>query len=497
MERVFLANWRRMSLHGRRAAVTLALFVPFGAGYFLSYLFRTINGPIAGSLTGAFDLGPRELGVLTALYFLAFASFQIPAGLLIDRHGPHRVQVGLLVVAAAGALLFAVAPSLPALMAGRALIGLGCSGALVTGVKALSLWLPPERRALGNCFMVMAGGLGAVASTTPLEALARVLQWRGIFALLAATTALLAALVWRVRPQRDDPAQPPSRDMGAGLRAVLRDPRFWRVAPLSASVVGAAFAIHGLWAARWLADVGRLGSHAVNTALLVMGVTLTCGALTFGLLATALRRRGVTTTTLFVASCLVFIAVECLITTGGVRFPAALLGVFAVFGSITVLSFTIVGELFPQVLVGRANGVLNVLHLGTAFAFQAGIGGIVALWPALPDRSPPPGAYSVAFGAIVAVQCAALAWFALSAPASPWRRAWWRCAGPGGRGPDTALARSASRVLASHGDLDAAERRAVRRALLIGLVVAGVGSVGVMVAAALRPGADLVADLKP
>jgi hypothetical protein len=32
--------------------------------------------------------------------------------------------------------------------------------------------------------------------------------------------------------------------------AVYRDPIFWGLAPLSDCVVGIAFAVHGLWAAR-------------------------------------------------------------------------------------------------------------------------------------------------------------------------------------------------------------------------------------------------------
>lgn len=78
------------TLRGNSRKPILLIFMPFAAGYFLSYLFRTINGPIADSLIGEFSLGPRELGLLTSLYFLTFAAFQIPAGMLIDRYGPRR-----------------------------------------------------------------------------------------------------------------------------------------------------------------------------------------------------------------------------------------------------------------------------------------------------------------------------------------------------------------------------------------------------------------------
>ena len=68
------------------------VFLPFAGGYFLSYLFRSINAVIAPQLTAEVGLTAADLGLLTSCYFLAFASFQLPLGVLLDRYGPRRVQ---------------------------------------------------------------------------------------------------------------------------------------------------------------------------------------------------------------------------------------------------------------------------------------------------------------------------------------------------------------------------------------------------------------------
>jgi MFS family permease len=104
--------------------------VPFSAGYVVSYLFRTVNAVIAPDLVGELGLSPGDLGLLTSIYFLTFAGAQVPLGLLLDRFGPRRVQGALLVVASVGAACFGAAGGLPALLAGRALIGLGVAGGL-------------------------------------------------------------------------------------------------------------------------------------------------------------------------------------------------------------------------------------------------------------------------------------------------------------------------------------------------------------------------------
>ncbi|MCP4722623.1 MAG: MFS transporter, partial [Desulfobacteraceae bacterium] len=75
-----------------QAGSTLKIFIPFALGYFLSYLFRVVNAVIAPDLVADLGIDPSELGLLTSTYFIAFASSQIPLGVLLDRFGPRIVE---------------------------------------------------------------------------------------------------------------------------------------------------------------------------------------------------------------------------------------------------------------------------------------------------------------------------------------------------------------------------------------------------------------------
>ena len=50
----------------------IRLFLPFAAGYFLSYLYRTVNAIIGPVLARELSLPDNALGLLTSTYFLAF-----------------------------------------------------------------------------------------------------------------------------------------------------------------------------------------------------------------------------------------------------------------------------------------------------------------------------------------------------------------------------------------------------------------------------------------
>ena len=85
-----------------RLSILMTVLVPFGLGYYLSYLYRTVNIVIAKPLATDLSLSAADLGFLTSVYFIVFAAFQTPLGVLLDRYGPRRIQAALLIFAAAG-----------------------------------------------------------------------------------------------------------------------------------------------------------------------------------------------------------------------------------------------------------------------------------------------------------------------------------------------------------------------------------------------------------
>jgi MFS family permease len=387
------------------------VFLPFSIGYYLSYLFRTINGLISGLLTSNLALSAADLGLLTSVYFLTFAAAQIPIGVLLDRYGPRRVQAALLVIAAIGAALFGAAEAFWALILARAMIGLGVAAALTAGLKAIVLWFPRGRVALLNGYMVMLGALGAVTATAPAEVLMDWIGWRGIFELLAAATAVSAVLVYILVPE-----QAASLSKGPAplsLKSVYVDPRFWRLAPLSATCVGSAWVMQGLWAAAWLTDVEELDRPNVVTQLFVMAIALSVGGFLLGSIADQMRRRGIGPERPFALLAMLFIAAQLALI---LRLPlpsSVLWSLVALVGAGTVLSYATVAEHFPKELTGRANAVLNTFHFGWAFVLQYAIGSILQQWPSQ-DGHYPTIAYQVAFGFNIGLQVAALAWFELA-----------------------------------------------------------------------------------
>jgi predicted MFS family arabinose efflux permease len=388
----------------------VVVFLPFAAGYFLSFFFRNVNAVISKDLAREFALTPSDLGFLTSMYLLAFAAFQLPLGVLLDRYGPRRTVAALLCVAASGALIFALARDFTMLSIGRALIGLGVSAGLMGAIKAFTLWFPLSRLATLNGFYLAAGGIGALSATAPAEALIGPFGWRALFFLLTSLSLAAAALVFLVVPEKKLPGE--GQSLGrqiAGFGRVFSSLAFWRIAlPLVVCHSG-YLALQGLWLGPWLYDVAGQPREAVGGYLFATALAYTFGSVFFGVSSERLAQAGVSRMTMLKLGLLVSLAMFALIAAGVQTWLGVILVVYGFTAISAALAYPLLTALFPPEMTGRANTASNVLMFACSFAFQWGIGAVLKLYPVADGRYSPAG-YSAALALLAALQLAALAW---------------------------------------------------------------------------------------
>ncbi len=393
------------------ARIWATVLLPFGCGYFLSYLFRAVNAVVAPDLIADVGLSTEGLGLLTAAYLIGFAAFQPPLGLLLDRFGPRRVQTALLLVAASGAALFGVATSEGVLILARAMIGLGFAGGLMASFKAVALFAPAGRIPLFNSWVMAFGGVGVLVASYPAHATAEALGWRGLFLLLAALTAAVAALILIVAPRRGEVGEVGSFGQTlAGLGRVYSSWEFWRIAPYVMATGGSHIAIQTLWAAPWLADVAGLDRDGVAAVLTGMAAAFLVGILAAGAFSDVARRFGKGPLFVMHIALAAFLVAQAYIVLGYVEWTWPLWLVFALTGQLGVLAYAHLADFFGTALAGRSNTALNLLLFGSAAGLQFGIGATLQAWPAV-DGARPATAYSAVFGAVLALQALAALWY--------------------------------------------------------------------------------------
>lgn len=366
----------------------MKLFLAFAAAYFFSSLARAITAILAPTLTTELNLTAGDLGLLSGGFFLGFAAMQLPLGPALDRYGPRRVQLCLLSVAALACVAFALAQSFAGLLLARVCMGVGVSACLMAALTGYRRWFAPELQLRANSWMLMAGALGLIASTLPVQWLMPLYGWRPLFWGMALMVLLCMGLMaWQVPGwSRPEPADSASLQTAGGYRQVWANAYFRRVAPVGMFIYGGLVAIQTLWAGPWMIQVNGMTAAQAAEGLFWINVCMMLTFMAWGWLNPWLARKGITANHLaHVASVssLGWLAWMCWV---GPAAPWWSWAVFLMLCSGVAHIQPALAMAMPQSLAGRALTAYNLMIFAGVFAVQWGVGLLVdafqrAGWP--------------------------------------------------------------------------------------------------------------------
>ncbi|REK92029.1 MFS transporter, partial [Streptomyces inhibens] len=171
-----------------------------------SMLQLFVIGAFGPRLVGEGTISGTVLGLTTTAGFGAAALLSPMAGRLVDRVGPRRCLVALLLLTAAALTLIGLAPGTVLLLAAVALGGLPQALANPATNKVILAAVPAERRAGVTGLKQSGVQFGAFAAGLPLSLLAAGVGWRG--AVWAAAGASALAALWAARTLPPDPPRP-------------------------------------------------------------------------------------------------------------------------------------------------------------------------------------------------------------------------------------------------------------------------------------------------
>jgi len=167
---------------------------------------------------------PADTIWIINIYYLAVIAVLLPLGALGEIYGHRRVFLSGLIVFAAGSLASALAQTLPALMAGRGLLGLGAAAVSATTPALIRELYPPSKLGRGLGLYAVIVGIAFTAGPTVASIILSVGSWQLLF-LPAAPLALVAAVMaytgLPVTPRNIRPFDPLAAAVCAGMFASL------------------------------------------------------------------------------------------------------------------------------------------------------------------------------------------------------------------------------------------------------------------------------------
>lgn len=373
---------------GRRPGVpfseTAALVGTLAGAYVVSQFLRNSIGVIAPNLADELNLSAAEIGLLSSVFFFAFAAAQIPLGVALDRYGPKRCMLVCAGVTVASTTLFALAPSPAWLIAARILMGLGTSCFLMAPLSLYAQRYAPDRFATLVGLQIGLGTLGTLLATAPYALAVAAVGWRvsffGVALAMLVAGVLIAVVVREERRDRADARRESLRSSLAGMVVAIRAPSFWPVFAMQLACYSSFVLVVGLWGGPYLTHIYGYDLTERGNMLFVAVAAQIVASFLWGPADRLFRsyKLPVLSGTLATAAVLLLPAVV------GMLPPAILFLWFVAVGAFPACVSVLIAHgkaLYPPELAGRALTLFNMATIGGVFFTQSATGLLIDLFP--------------------------------------------------------------------------------------------------------------------
>jgi MFS family permease len=193
---------KKSPMFGRATTRVLLLLC---AMYFITYIDR-VNVSTAASQFGAeLKLSHTQIGFVFSAFAYPYLLFQIIGGWVGDRFGPRRTLAVCAVIWAGATVLTGLAGGFASLVFARLLLGLGEGATFPTATRAMSNWMPAEKRGLAQGTTHAASRIGNAVAPPLIVWMMLATSWRGSF-IITGIVSFLWAFVW-IWYFRDDPRE--------------------------------------------------------------------------------------------------------------------------------------------------------------------------------------------------------------------------------------------------------------------------------------------------
>ncbi|MCX4984334.1 MFS transporter [Streptomyces sp. NBC_00572] len=286
----------------RRAWLITALIVTF---MLINHADKAVLGLAAVPIMDELGISNSTYGMISSSFALLFSLSGLVVGFVSARISSRVLLFTMAALWAVAQLPALIVASVPALVAGRVLLGAAGGPAASMSMHALYKWFPADRRGLPSALQISGAALAMLIAAPVVTWLITAFGWRSAFVVLAVTSTVWSLAWWRLGhdgPYGQEPA-PRAKALTSGGRSAHVGPERlpYRRVLLSGTVLGSVAAAFGAsWALAlshaWLPVYLRTqqGMTPGGAATLISGISALSLVLLLSVppLADRLRRRG-------------------------------------------------------------------------------------------------------------------------------------------------------------------------------------------------------------
>lgn len=275
---------------------SIVIFVMLVTAFFFSHFFRVSASIVLPGVATELKLSASLVGLISSMYFYAYAIMQFFGGALNDRFGSVIVVSCGIAVNGIGVLLFAFASSPAELIIGRLFMGLGLAPILSGVLVFQSRYFKKEKYTFLSSVTFAVGNLGAVTSVAPLAIILSLWGRKDVFIGLALLNFLLSIVLLKMKKFDSIPEQKNSNkniNKGKMMLSILNQLKgsllklkgskqlklmliLWGIS------FGSLMSLQGLWAVSWYGKLYGVTTKTASYWATLIGIGVMIGSFLAG-----------------------------------------------------------------------------------------------------------------------------------------------------------------------------------------------------------------------
>ena len=217
--------------------------------YAYQYVLRVMPNIMLQDIMQQFQIDTATFGQFSGVYYIGYSLLHLPVGIMLDRFGPKKIMSGCLILMIVGLspLLYATHWLYP--IAGRFLIGIGSSAAILGVFKVIRMAFKEAHFPRMLSFSVMIGLIGAIYGGGPMHYLRASFGYEAVIYLLGAMGLILALVTYCIIP---DSKSAPDKTILSNVKEVLSNGKFVAFCLSAGLMVGPLEGFADVWGTAFL-----------------------------------------------------------------------------------------------------------------------------------------------------------------------------------------------------------------------------------------------------
>ena len=352
------------SLSNSRTALWM-IWIIASIFYAYQYVLRVMPNIILHDIMQHFHIDSVTFGQFSGVYYIGYTLLHLPLGLMLDRHGPKKIMSAciLLTVVGLSPLLFADHWIYP--IAGRFLIGLGSSAAILGVFKIIRMAFKEEQFSRMLSFSVTIGLTGAIYGGGPVHYMRETFGYEAVIYVFALVGIILALATYWIIP---DMKSTPQGTMVSHIKEVLNNPKVLWSCIFAGLMVGPLEGFADVWGTAFLKQVYGLDGAVASSLPSLIFIGMCFGAPVLSLIA---EKTGNHLLTIIGAGTVMALG---FLTSGFLSLNFVATGVCCAY---QLLALYKASTYVREEIAGLTTAVANMIIMMFGYVFHTAMGGII------------------------------------------------------------------------------------------------------------------------